>query len=88
MLILTVPPPFRSTIDYFCHSNEYPECVARQMDHNNTKMLFTVYSKYVPNLTRKDGSAFAQILKKKLNENNILVCTLKKREATGGQYKK
>jgi integrase len=25
-------------------------------------MLFRVYSRYVPNLTRKDGSAFEQLL--------------------------
>jgi integrase len=27
------------------------------MGHANTEMLFRVYSRYVPNLTRQDGSA-------------------------------
>lgn len=28
------------------------------MGHTTTAMLFRVYSRYVPNLTRQDGSAF------------------------------
>ncbi|TQV63045.1 MAG: site-specific integrase [Halothiobacillaceae bacterium] len=43
-------------------SGESPEWIARQMGHTNTKMLFTVYSRYVPNLTRQDGSAFERLL--------------------------
>lgn len=43
-------------------SGESPEWIARQMGHSNTKMLFTVYSRYVPNLTRQDGSAFDRLL--------------------------
>lgn len=39
-------------------SGENPEWIARLMGHTNTQMLFTVYSRYVPNLTRKDGLAF------------------------------
>jgi len=38
------------------------------MGHSNTEMLFKVYSKYVPNLTRKDGSAFEKFLGDKLEE--------------------
>ena len=48
-------------------SGENPEWVARQMGHSNTEMLFRVYSRYVPNLTRQDGSAFENLLKDKLN---------------------
>lgn len=44
-------------------AGENPEWIARQMGHANTKMLFEVYSRYVPNLTRKDGSAFEQLVK-------------------------
>ena len=44
-------------------AGENPEWIARQMGHANTKMLFEVYSRYVPNLTRKDGSAFERLLK-------------------------
>lgn len=47
-------------------SGESPEWIAKQMGHANTNMLFTVYSRYVPNLTRKDGSAFEAFLNQKL----------------------
>jgi len=47
-------------------SGENPEWIARQMGHTSTRMLFTTYSRYVPNLTRKDGSAFEQLLNTQL----------------------
>lgn len=47
-------------------AGENPEWIARQMGHSTTEMLFRVYSRYVPNLTRQDGSAFEAILKRKL----------------------
>jgi len=50
-------------------SGENPEWIARQLGHSSTEMLFRVYSRYVPNLTRQDGSAFAALLSKKLNSN-------------------
>lgn len=43
-------------------SGENPEWIARQMGHTTTRMLFTVYSRFVPNLTRRDGSAFENLL--------------------------
>ncbi|MCA2422284.1 MULTISPECIES: tyrosine-type recombinase/integrase [Vibrio] len=43
-------------------SGEAPEWIANQMGHTTTTMLFRVYSRYVPNLTRRDGSAFANFL--------------------------
>ena len=43
-------------------AGESPEWIAAQMGHSNTKMLFTVYSRYVPNLTRQDGSALDNLL--------------------------
>jgi len=50
-------------------SGEAVEWIANQMGHANTEMLFRVYSRYVPNLTRKDGSEanslFTKMLKKK-----------------------
>lgn len=39
-------------------AGENPEWVARQLGHANTMMLFKTYSRFVPNLTRRDGSAF------------------------------
>jgi integrase len=43
-------------------SGENPEWIARQMGHSTTEMLFRTYSRYVPNLTRRDGSAFERLL--------------------------
>ena len=43
-------------------SGESPEWIARQLGHTTTEMLFRVYSRYVPNLTRRDGSAFERLL--------------------------
>lgn len=47
-------------------SGEAPEWIARQMGHTTTEMLFRVYSRYVPNLTRRDGSAMERLLVKEL----------------------
>jgi integrase len=43
-------------------SGENPEWVARTLGHVNTEMLFRVYSRYVPNLTRNDGKAFVGLV--------------------------
>ncbi len=43
-------------------SGEAPEWIARQLGHTSTEMLFRVYSRYVPNLTRNDGSAIDRLL--------------------------
>ncbi len=43
-------------------AGENPEWIARQLGHSTTEMLFRVYSRYVPNLTRQDGSAFERLL--------------------------
>ena len=43
-------------------SGEAPEWIARQLGHTSTEMLFKVYSRFVPNLTRLDGSAFDRLL--------------------------
>ena len=43
-------------------SGEAPEWIARQLGHTTTEMLFRVYSRYVPNLTRNDGSAMDRLL--------------------------
>jgi integrase len=49
-------------------SGEAPEWIARQMGHANTEMLFRVYSRYVPNLTRQDGSAFDRLISQQFKE--------------------
>lgn len=48
-------------------SGENPEWVARVLGHASTEMLFKVYSRYIPNLTRQDGSAFDQLVHKTIN---------------------
>jgi len=53
-------------------SGENPEWIAKQMGHANTEMLFRVYSRYVPNLTRQDGTAadrmFSNVIGVEANE--------------------
>lgn len=43
-------------------AGESPEWVARMLGHVNTEMLFRIYSRFIPNLTRQDGRAFAGLL--------------------------
>ncbi len=43
-------------------AGENPEWVAKVLGHSSTEMLFKVYSRYIPNLTRQDGSAVANLL--------------------------
>jgi len=57
--------PYQSrhtTATLWLASGENPEWIARQMGHVSTEMLFKVYSRFVPNLTRTDGSAFERML--------------------------
>lgn len=43
-------------------SGEQPQWIAGQLGHTSTEMLFRVYSRFVPNLTRQDGSAIDRLL--------------------------
>jgi len=43
-------------------AGENPEWVAYVLGHTNLQMLFRVYSRFIPNLTRQDGSAMANLL--------------------------
>lgn len=43
-------------------AGENPEWVAYVLGHTTTEMLFRVYSRYVPNLTRSDGRAFTGLV--------------------------
>lgn len=51
-----------TTATLWLGAGENPEWVARQLGHANTEMLFKTYSRYVPNLTRTDGSAMERLL--------------------------
>lgn len=53
-------------------SGEAPEWIARQLGHTNTEMLFTTYSRYVPNLTRQDGSAMERLLASKMSQGQLV----------------
>ncbi|MGB0921363.1 MAG: Arm DNA-binding domain-containing protein [Alphaproteobacteria bacterium] len=48
-------------------AGEAPEWIARQMGHSSTEMLFKTYSRYVPNLTRRDGSAMDRLLAERMS---------------------
>lgn len=50
-------------------AGENPEWVARQLGHTNTEMLFKTYSRFIPNLTRKDGAAMNSLLISKIAVN-------------------
>jgi len=52
-------------------SGEAPEWIARQLGHSSTEMLFRVYSRYVPNLTRQDGSAIDRLLATRFASGNV-----------------
>lgn len=43
-------------------AGETPEWIAKTMGHASTEMLFRVYSRFVPNMTRRDGSAMDRLL--------------------------
>jgi integrase len=43
-------------------AGESPEWIARQLGHTSTEMLFKRYSRFVPNATRQDGSAFESLI--------------------------
>lgn len=53
-------------------SGEAPEWIARQLGHTSTEMLFRVYSRYVPNLTRQDGSAMERLLASHLSQGPLI----------------
>lgn len=56
-------------------AGENPEWIARQLGHTTTEMLFRVYSRYVPNLTRRDGSAFERMLTATLGDGQSQIDT-------------
>jgi integrase len=53
-------------------SGEAPEWIANQLGHTSTEMLFRVYSRFVPNLTRQDGSAMERLLSSQLSKGPLI----------------
>jgi len=43
-------------------SGEQPSWITAQLGHTNTQLLFSTYARFVPNLTRQDGSAIDRLL--------------------------
>lgn len=49
-------------------AGETPEWVARTLGHVDTSMVYRTYGRYIPNLTRRDGSAFERQYSEATNE--------------------
>jgi len=47
---------------------ETPEWVARTLGHVDTAMVFNTYSRYIPNMTRRDGSALEEMFAGDINK--------------------
>lgn len=65
LLCLEARKPYQSrhtTATLWLAAGESPEWIARQLGHSSTQMLFRVYSRYVPDLAGRDGSAFEQLV--------------------------
>ncbi len=50
-------------------AGENPNWIASQLGHTSTEMLFRVYARFVPNVTRQDGSAMERLLNAVTSEN-------------------
>jgi len=55
-------------------SGEAPPWISAMLGHKSSEMLFEVYARYIPNRTRRDGSAFAaQMASKAVRHSPVLV---------------
>jgi integrase len=52
-------------------SGENPQWISNQLGHANSQMLFTVYGRFVPNMTRQDGSAMDRLLATRFATTNV-----------------
>ena len=50
-------------------AGELPEWVARTLGHVDTSMVYKTYGRYIPNLTRRDGSAFERLYSESTSES-------------------
>ena len=57
-------------------AGETPEWVARTLGHTNTSMVFRTYGRYIPNLTRHDGSALEALLAGTTKKDNLGIDTI------------
>ena len=58
-----------TTATLWLASGENPEWIARQLGHTSTEMLFKTYSRFIPNATRQDGSAFENLISKSASQS-------------------
>lgn len=58
-------------------AGESPEWVARTMGHVDTSMIYRTYGRYIPNLTRQDGSAFEKRISQKFKEVKSEIGTIR-----------
>jgi len=49
---------------------ETPEWVARTLGHVDSTMVFSTYSRYIPNMTRRDGSALEEMFSGDINKKS------------------
>jgi len=66
LLDLKKRPPYQmrhTAATLMLASGENPEWVAATLGHTTTEMLFRVYSRFIPNLTRNDGHAYMGLLR-------------------------
>jgi len=59
-----------TTASLWLAAGENPEWVARQLGHTSTQMLFQTYSRYIPNATRQDGSAFESLIQQTIHKED------------------
>ena len=55
-------------------AGESPEWVARTLGHVDTSMVFRTYGRYIPNLTRQDGSAFERVYRNRQGKTDGKNC--------------
>jgi len=53
-------------------AGELPEWVARTLGHADTSMVYRTYGRYIPNLTRQDGSAFERQYRQQMAEKGVM----------------
>lgn len=66
-------------------SGENPQWISNQLGHANSQMLFTVYGRFVPNMTRQDGSAIDRLLATRFATTNVAAAAPASAPAPEGQ---
>lgn len=70
-ILICIRKPYQTrhtTATLWLVAGESPEWIVRQLGHSSTQMLFRVYSRYVPDLTGRDGSIEMMIQQQRLKQ--------------------